>query len=788
MKISFLSASLPLTKRISMVGNKLHKEPYPHVFNFTSNPMECGTIGEFYKILHAAAHAPAKPCLLKGELQRPLKDESRKGSTNANSPTQWACFDLDGAPFSTPDEFMRSVKLEDVSYIVQYSSSYKINPKDKRLSCHIFVMTEKALPAPQLKAWLMDLNFSVPVLEKALELSKAAHALHWPLDVTACQNDKLIYIGAPVFEGMKDPLKPDERLKLVTRPLAHVPYDRIELKAMETLKKVQREKLNALRSAAGLSPLRAKIKMVGEYEVQTGVGEASSYECFDCGEYVRLNVNGGDSRAYWYGKGNHELLHNFKGEPSVPLKELLPGLYAELEGKNAVVAAATKVSEKKVLLAFRDKVTARYWKGTWNPEDFKLDLHAVKSELQLDHFLQEHGRSLGAFIPEWSQVFDPTLDFVVDEDNKVINLFIPTEHMRLAKTYKAGTYPTIQRIIDSAVGIGATQEHFLNWLACIVQFRCKTDSAWVLHGTQGTGKDKLIDAVLIPILGHQYVVKKRASELKSQFTSYLEHALVVFINEIDVDIFENPNAIESELKDLITGRTASIRRMYQDTFSVPSFCNFIFASNKPQPVKIPGNDRRFNVGQRGTERLYFTDKELTSDGLVSEKEVRAFAQYLATREASLDKARSILQSADRDEMQALSITSVDTLAGDILSGNLMMLWDSMPDEKLRDRIGSTDIVATAYVQMMYRFVQEDVSRISRDELAIIFEHCIGKVPEGAHKQSLFFRHHGIVLERMRIDGLLTPAVEVRWEIKATDKKEMLAQIPNAKPKMIRSVK
>ena len=61
--------------------------------------------------------------------------------------------------------------------------------------------------------------------------------LRWPLDITTCQNDKLLYIATPSFKGMKDPLR--ERITLVPKKLQAIPIDRIGGLHINALKALQ---------------------------------------------------------------------------------------------------------------------------------------------------------------------------------------------------------------------------------------------------------------------------------------------------------------------------------------------------------------------------------------------------------------------------------------------------------------------------------------------------------------------------------------------------------------------
>lgn len=785
-KLTFLSASLPLTKTIEKLpGGEIFKSPYPLVSAFTTETVEIDNIAQFHKELLARAASAKKPCLLKGTIARELKNESRKGTTNTNDSSAWVCLDIDNAKFSSSEEVMRALGLENLSYVVQYSSSYKL-AGNKNLSCHIFFLLTKPVAAPQMKAWLMHLNQSVASLESNIELSKSNAALHWPLDITACQNDKLLYIAMPVFKGMVSPIKEADRIQLITKKVQKFDVTKMELKPIESLKKIARDKLNDLRTRAGISPLKTKTKMVGEYEVQSGVGEIASYEVIDCGEYNRLNLNDGDSQAYWHVKSDPTYLHNFKGEPSLLLKEVLPHYYADLV-RNKAANDSTPSATGDLLLAFREKKTATYYKGTWNPGTSVLDIDVVKSELQLDHFLQGHGRSLGAFIPEWQIIFDPQNPCVVDEDKKIVNTFIPTEYMRKGKKNKKGEFPVIQRVLDSAVGTGDIQEHFLNWLAVVWQQRRKPLTAWVFHGTEGTGKGVLFHDVLRPLFGKAHAVQKRATELGSQFNGWLEPALIVFIDEIDADMFVNAKAVEADLRTLITEPTVSIRRMRTDSYEVENYSAFIFSSNKKRPVALPPGDRRFNIAVFQHEKLVISQDEIDS----IDDELEGFAAYLSTRKADFQQAKTVLQTEDRLAVQRMSTTSIDVLTNDILQGNLIGLWEAMPDESLMNESGIVSVTATAYANLIRKFSKEATSKITRDELAVIFKHCVGTDSEkmGAHKLSAFFRHRGIDLKKLRFGNQFMPGIEVTWVVSKDDKEAIHNELaPKTEPKKMRRVK
>lgn len=746
MKVYFLGASLPLTKTIRFENNKLHKDGYPTVKNFTSYETEVETIGDLYK--HMLEHAAKGHCLLKGVLSEPLISASRKGLMPPSTHTRWVCFDLDRAPFSTPDEFMKAVGCEDVSYIVQYSASYKLNKKDPTLSCHIFVLLDKDISPNNLKVWLMHLNLDIKVLDDNLTLSASGSALHWPLDITTCQNDKLLYITKPVLVGLKDPVT--DRIQLVLREQPVLNIARIEIKPLDAMKQKARMRLNQLRVDAGFNEIKGKVRVLGEFHVQPGASAATTWEIREEIEYVRYNLNGGDSWAYWHPKNSWELLHSFKGEDSMFMKDVLPDVYAELNAKQRNSLMSNANGEQ--LLAFREKVSADYWKGL--ATETSLEIYKVKSELQLDHFLQAHGSALGPFVPEWTMVFDPKLPFIVDNDNNIVNTFVPTPLMREARPSPT---PIIQRIIDHAVGTGETQEYFLNWLAVIMQHRIKTQIAWVLHGTFGTGKGLIVNHILKPIF-RQYVHQVEAPGLISQFAGWRVGKLIIMVDEIEVDLFEDLK-VESKLRNWISEPLAEIEQKNRDKYSVPCFNNWIFGSNKPVPVRIPRKDRRTNVGEYQPNRFITTREEIEIE---LPKEIEGFANYLLTRKADINKAMRILNNDARREIQSMSLSSVDEIAEAIIYGDFEKLYEHMPDMTVLN--GMTDNIATVYADLLRQWSNERTTNITRDQLTILFQHCIGRVPEGKNKFTTWLKHHGIKTKKIRMDNSDTAyGITVEWK-------------------------
>ena len=491
MDFFFLQAPVPLTKSYTKKGSELTKTPYPMTWEFTSHHEVVNTLPDLHREL--VRHAGKGHCLLKGPLVRPLMRESRAGATNSADSTQLLVLDLDGLPEHmettspggqilstklTLDLFLAEMGLADISYIVQWSASYGIS--DNRIRAHIFMLLDKQYSAPLLKQWLIQKNHEVPLLRAAMELTKTGNSIRWPLDVSACQNDKLIYIAPPVLKGIKDPMGKSPRIEMMKRNFDILSLSNT-INSTEKNKKLTHARTDELRDAAGLGKRKYTYKVVGGTEVMLKPDESVITEMKTERGYVYFNLNGGDSWAYYHPENRPDYIHNFKGEPSYLTKELLPEYWSQLSQQQH-----TANSAGITYLAFCDRRTGQYWRGSYDANTDSLDIYQAKNETQLRDFCKQHGVPIGDFIPEWDLVFDPHSTVRVDVQKRTVNRFMPTEYMKatVKKTIKCP--PTIFKIMHHALGSDVdTTEHFVNWLAFILQYRDRTKTAWVLHGTQG---------------------------------------------------------------------------------------------------------------------------------------------------------------------------------------------------------------------------------------------------------------------------------------------------------------
>jgi len=390
--------------------------------------------------------------------------------------------------------------------------------------------------------------------------------------------------------------------------------------------------------------------------------------------FVYLNLNGGDSWGYYYPKNNPEILFNFKGEPNYLVKELLPDHYASLKQKqNPVKQTATATR----YWAFLDKRSGSYYRGTYDAKTNRHHIRPIDNIRKITDFYKQHGQPVPDFIPEWDAEFRFEDKTIIDFKKQFVNYYQPSEFIQNPKASKT-VPPTIQKIIWSALGSDSeSYEHFLNWLAVIFQHRTMTGVAWILHGTQGTGKGLLFNEILTPLVGMDYIAKTSLDTFDKPFNGFAEQSIFILVDEVQISEMVRRSNIMANLKALITEPIISIRRMHTNQYNARNYANFLFASNKNDPIQVDPDDRRFNVAVRQEEKLDITQAEIYR----VKTELPQFIGYLLNRKADIALARTPLINDERTYLQQLTRDSSESVADAIRAGDLQFLFDNRPDDE-----------------------------------------------------------------------------------------------------------
>lgn len=766
MKINFLAGALPLTKSYKQTKTGVEKTSYPHMFEVTSFEEDITTIKQLADVIKK--HAALGHCMLKGQLNRPLVKESRAGSTDRNGATQWICLDIDGLSPSqiTPtgtnvygiEELLKDLGLGDISYVLQWSASHGIS--DTNIRAHVMMLLDRQVAAALIKQWLIQQNHAVEMLAKGTTLTKTAHALSWVLDITACQNDKLIYIAPPKLTGIPDPLGKTPRISAVIKKKPHFVFPGV-VNSVATNQDLTEKRIAELRKAANMPARKHVLKQSGQHQVLAKPDASIITDMRTERGFVYFNLNGGDSWAYYHPEENPDYIHNFKGEPVYLTKELLPEYWAQITS-----TASRTDSNGVTYLAFCDRRTSSYWRGTYNAATDELDLYHAKTETILRHFAGQYGVPLADDIPEWDMAFNPHDSVRVDFDNRTINTFQLTKYMRNMKVLKKPPQcpPVIFKIMHHALGSDAdVTAHFVNWVAFILQQRTMTRTSWVLHGTQGTGKGILMNQILRPIFGSNQTVVKRLEEFNEQYNAYMQNCFLVFVDEFQIKALNNERGAMSKIKNFITEPRVPVRAMYQGAFEITNYTNWIFASNEADSMMVPANDRRTNVAKFQPDALQITQAEIDQ----IENELQLFHDFLVHYPVDEEAAHTPLETADRNILISISETSLDATAKAVLEGDMGFFIDQLPSsdkfqgnvmqqnriddykDTLKDIIARTDTV-TGKVN------------ISRDELQGLFKFCNDKVPDSPNKFTTMLKHHRVYTTKVWINNKAVYGISVKW--------------------------
>ena len=535
------------------------------------------------------------------------------------------------------------------------------------------------------------------------------------------------------------------------------------------IKERAKEVINQLRTQIGLKPRSGKTIWIKNVEVETNVDEAFVSNIREDDNFIRLNINNGDSWAYWHPKDNFEIIHDFKTDLAYKTKDFLPKYYKQC-WEQRLHAREQQSKNADLVWGFRDLPTGQYWNGIYTAVNESLDLYPATRE-QISDFFINRGMMPPAPPQEFTIVYDPKNIYRLDLDERLINTFQMSDYLWnegvTGLNYKH--FPVIADLIEHtlATNIGSDlYEHFINWLAVVIQRKGKPHTAWVLHGNEGTGKGVLFNQVLSPILGSNNVYATNINTLQDTFNGWMAKCLLTFCDEADAQDFENQNKLSAILRNYITEPVVSVREMRQTARNVTNWTSFIFASNRPQPVVIPPTDRRYNVGNFQSQRYKFPGEAAI------EAELTLFTQFMLAHEANYERACTTINTETRREMQKLNLTSADAIAQALITGDFTELWATMPDEHLLNNrlVNSPHAEAAEIFARIMKTIAIDIvkgnkeARLSRDEVGSILRYTCGNIPESPTKLTQLLRHHGINLKDVRRNNKKFRGIKIEWKI------------------------
>jgi|TARA_Y100000289_G_scaffold65893_1_gene80569 hypothetical protein len=761
MEVTFLEAAngLALSKKHSP---KNGFTAYPQVKNVNSyiEKIDIAPHGLQDFETHLRNYSAKGSCLLKGPLKRILRDESRAGKTDRIAYSNLLVLDIDGLSLSSTNQPLKytqndvsriaaeilsemPVEFNNVSYIAQASASLGL--KNPKISLHIFILLTYAVPAKAIKLWLQSVNFNSDLFKSQIELSANGHSLKYPIDISVADNSKLIFIAPPTFEDPSaDPfLTPQDR---IVRVNGNVPS--IDLAGLmsdlspESVNQLVNNKKNELRKAKGFNAKKEKITLATvanrTEEILQNPDRMSISIADDTNPpYVRCNVNGGDSNAYYFHLEDPTYMYNFKGEPIWSIEKVDPDFYATLfEHYKDQLDKQGRANQPIVL---RDYYTDTYYNGLFDPNlnQFTADYPLLPcNSSSTEGFMRSHGRAKPDFIPDARVVFDPTAKETAVNLTNVpyyVNMYRKTEYMLYPQQPKTrltmgeinelqDICPLIYKLMRHILGGEDLElEHFTNWLAYIFQTRKKAMTAWVLQGVPGTGKGIFYTKVLRPLFGEEHVPMRALQNIEEQFNLYMRQALFLVVDEFHMaSASAGTMKIADKLKNAITENTMTIRAMRSNQVEMPNFTNFIFLTNRMDAVKIEEGDRRYNIAARQEKKLEEVYPEVIENIDNLETELSKFAGVLSTYKVNTRLVRTPVSNNAKAQMQQVTMSVMEEFFAAVRKGNLEFFIDLLDMELTNVMQGQEITTAQRFVKTWIAERDYPFSIIQLEHLRIVY--------------------------------------------------------------------
>lgn len=717
MKVTFLEATngLSLSKHYPVNGDV---KPYPHVKDVTSHEytVQVSQSGLTHLESLIRQHAQSGHCLLKGALKRPLVGESRAQKTDRLALSGLLVLDFDS--IALPRRILRTNKLtagdvqliaeeiiadlpeelHDVSYIAQASASLGL--KGDRISMHVFMFLTVPMPPKSMKLWLQNLNYTTTLFKSQLGLSVNGQSLKYPLDVSVADNSKLIFIAPPTFEDpTQNPFVSDnDRIVRVDRSKAS--FDMAAMMSSlnpETCFAAGQKIKDELRQNSGIKKKAAKIQTLTiDYQAQEVLlnPDKMSISIVDSSTmpFIRCNINGGDSGAYYFNIERPKYMYNFKDEPIFEIEKADKEFYKSIF--EIFKSHLEKVGKSQYPVVLRDYYTDVYYNGVFDPnlnqftEEYPL---VPTSKTSIASFMMSHGYPEPDYVRDARVVFDPSSESpAIDFDNVpyFVNMYRRTKYMLEPKlpnkalsvghaTLIKNQCPRIYTLIHHVLGNGDQEfERFINWLAYVFQTRQKTKTAWVLGGVPGTGKGLFYSKVLRPLFGPEHVPMRALQNIEEHFNLYMRNALFLVVDEFHMSSASmGTMKIADKLKNQITEDTLTIRAMRSNQVEVPNFTNFIFLTNRPDAIKIEDGDRRYNIPPRQEKKLEEAHPQILKELDKLTEELDDFAGYLQTFKMDVRLVHTCIDNTAKESMRQVSMSVMEEFAEALKQGNLLFFSD-----------------------------------------------------------------------------------------------------------------
>lgn len=137
------------------------------------------------------------------------------------------------------------------------------------------------------------------------------------------------------------------------------------------------------------------------------------------------------------------------------------------------------------------------------------------------------------------------------------------------------------------------REYLLHWIACMLREPLEQLPYLFLYGPQNSGKSIFHEAIKLLLTPEDKAVVKADKAITSaEFNRELEGAILCYIEEKDISVI--PQAY-NRIKDILTAKSLSIRKMRTDTYQVPNWTHWVHCANSQKNCPVFPGDTRIMV-------------------------------------------------------------------------------------------------------------------------------------------------------------------------------------------------
>ena len=252
------------------------------------------------------------------------------------------------------------------------------------------------------------------------------------------------------------------------------------------------------------------------------------------------------------------------------------------------------------------------------------------------------------------------------EDKQVFSYFRGYDYNQLDEVKMEIIQPFLNHVREViANGNEEVYKYILVWIASILRRPAfKTETALVILGHQGTGKNKFFTDIICKLMARY--ANENVSSIESivgKFNAVLENKKLLVLNElqsIDANKYLNSDA----LKSVITDKSININQKNEPERQCENVANLILVSNNNIPIKIEGTDRRYMVTK--TSDCHRGDFDYFAN--LSEKFTSEFYENLFTFFMMYDlkgtNLRRIPETEEKETIKEASMSSYEIFIRD----------------------------------------------------------------------------------------------------------------------------